>query len=156
MKTHSKIYHITLLRNILNNNTKKYVDYDSVTFDGEKVRFKTYSKFDCGISKDYLVVGILLTILIALLPMLGIMVCPNLTALFIWSLIDIFGIYLTNTLLLGHKPEFAILCTFLSLACIFWLFTGRIEFMLENGQPCNIPLKLREFFETIPSWIYKF
>lgn len=156
MKNYKTIHNHFNLNKILSKYSKTYIDNDTVRYDGKKLRYKTGYEFDSVISKDYLVVGILLTSLITLLPMLGIMVCPTLTALFIWGIIDIFGIYLTNTLLLGHKPEFALLCTFLSLACIFWVFTGRIEFMLENGQPCNLPLKLREFFETLPSWIYKF
>lgn len=156
MKTFSEFTNISLLHEILKNNTDKKVDYDTVQYDGNKIKFKTRSQFDGGIEHEYIVISLVLNILYLFIPTLSICLCPTLIGLIIWSIVAIFGVYLTNTLLLEHKPPFAILCTFLSLVSIFWIFTVRIEFMLENGQPCNLPLKLKEFFETIPLWIYKF
>lgn len=156
MKTFSEFTNISLLREILKNSTDKTVDYDTVQYDGNKLRFKTRSQFDGGIQHEYIVISLVLNILYLFIPTLSICLCPTLIGLIIWSIVAIVGVYLTNTLLLEHKPPFAILCTFLSLVSIFWVFTVRIEFMLENGQPCNLPLKLKEFFETLPLWIYKF
>ena len=156
MKTFSDITNISLLREIIKNNTDKKVDYNSIQYDGNKLKFKTRSQFDGGIENDYIVISFLLTILLLLIPIMSLCLCPSLIGLIIWSIITIFFVYFMNTVLTEHKPPFAILCTVISLLILFWVFTIRVNFALECDNPLESVLKLKEFYEKIPEWVYKF
>ena len=156
MKTFSEFTNISLLREILKNNTDKKVDYDTIQYDGNKLKFKTRSHFDGGINYDYLLPSLLITCLLLLIPILFIGLCPTITSLIIWGTITICAVYFTNTYFLEHKPPFAILCTVISLLILLWLFIIKISFALEYDKPLESVLKLKEFYEAIPLWVYKF
>lgn len=156
MKTFSEFTNISLLREILKNNTDKKVDYDSIQYDGNKLKFKTRSHFDGGIKYDYLLSDLLLTCLLSLIPIPFISLCPTITGLIIWGTITGCAVYFTNTRLFEHKPPFAILCTVISLLILLWLFTIKVSFVLEYDKPLESVLKLKEFYEAIPLWVYKF
>lgn len=156
MKTFSEFTNISLLHEIIKNNTDKKVDYDSIQYDGNKLKFKTRSHFDGEIIYHYLLPSLLLTCLLSLIPILFIALFPTITGLIIWGTISACAVYFTNTRLMEQKPPFAILCTVISLLILLWLFTIKVSFVLEYDKPLESVLQLKEFYEAIPLWMYKF
>lgn len=156
MKTFSEFTNISLLREILRNNTDKKVDYDSIQYDGNKLRFKTRSQFDGGIQHEYIVITLVLTMLVTVIPILFIILTPTLTGVIIWGIVDFMLVYFTSTGLMEHKPPFAILCVFLSLSLFLLCFFNVLGHELNSSVPLKGALRLKEFYEIIPKWVYKF
>jgi uncharacterized membrane protein len=156
MKTFSEVTNISLLHEILKNNTDKKVDYDTVQYDGNKLRFKTRSQFDGGIQHEYIVITLVLTILVTLIPIMFITLSPTLNGVIIWGIIDILFIYFSSTVLMEHKPPFAILCVFLSISLFLLCFFNVLGHELNSSDPLKGALRLKEFYEIIPKWVYKF
>jgi hypothetical protein len=156
MKTFSEVTNISLLHEILKNNTDKKVDYDSIQYDGNKLRFKTYSQFDGGIKHEYIVITLVLCMLVTCLPIMFISLAPTLNGVIILGIIDVLLIYFTSTALMEHKPPFAILCVILSMSLFLLCFFNRLGHELNSSDPLKGALKLKEFYEIIPKWVYKF
>lgn len=156
MKTFSEFTNISLLREILKNNTDKKVDYDTVQYDGYKLRFKTYNQFDGGIQHGYIAITLVLCMLVSLIPIFFLFLVPTLNGVIILGIIDILLVYFTSTKLMEHKPPFAILCVFLSLSLILLCFFNFLGHELNYSDPLKGALKLKEFYENTPKWVYKF
>lgn len=156
MKTFSEFTNISLLREILRNNTDKTVDYDTVQYDGNKLRFKTCSQFDGGIQHEYIVITLVLTMLVTVIPILFIILTPTLTGVIIWGIVDFMLVYFTSTVLMEHKPPFAILCVFLNMSLFLLCFFNVLGHELNSSYPLKGALRLKEFYEIIPKWVYKF
>lgn len=156
MKTFSEFTNISLLREILKNNTDKTVDYDTVQYDGNKLKFKTHSQFDGGIQHEYIVLTLVLCMLVTLIPIWFIILTPTLSGVIIWGIMDIILVYFTSTGLMEHKPPFAILCVFLSLSLFLLCFFNVLGHELNSSDPLKGALRLKEFYENTPEWVYKF